>query len=162
MDETLMKLRILAKAESTLFKANARRASTQARLFALAIGLLLLTVVMVNIALYQYFSETQTPATAAVWVAGINAALAVVAIIAALRVKPGPEEAMVQDIREMALAELSADLDVARGEFNQVVEDLAKIKSGVSSAVGMFRSGGPGLGSVGPALGLITGMLGRR
>ena len=39
MDETLMKLRILAKAETTLLKANARRAAMRARLFAVAIGL---------------------------------------------------------------------------------------------------------------------------
>ena len=48
MEETILKLRILAKAETTLMKANARRAAMRARLFAMAIGLLLLTVVMVN------------------------------------------------------------------------------------------------------------------
>ena len=66
MEETILKLRILAKAETTLMKANARRAAMRARLFALAIGLLLLTVVMVNVAAFEYLSQTMSEAAAAV------------------------------------------------------------------------------------------------
>ena len=62
MDETLMKIRILIKAETTLLKASARRASMRGRLYAVAIGLILLTVIMVNLAAYQYLSETRSAA----------------------------------------------------------------------------------------------------
>jgi len=37
--------------------------------------------------------------------------------------------------------------------------DLEKIKAGVSSALGMFKSGGAGVSSIAPILGLITSML---
>ena len=159
MDETLLKLRILAKAETTLLKANARRAAMRGRLVALALGLLLLTVVMINVAMYQYLSETMSEAAAALAIAGINGALAVILIVSALRIKPGPEEAMVQDIREMAMAELSADFENVKDEFNQVAADLGNIKSGVSKALGLFKPGASAAGSITPVLGLITSML---
>ncbi len=159
MDETILKVRILAKAEMTLLKANAHRAAVRGRLFAIAIGLILITVLMVNLAAYQYLAETQSEAMSAMIVGLVNALLAVMLMISAMRVKPGPEEAMVREIREMAMSELSADIDNMKGEFAQVSDDLNKIKTGVSSALGVFRGGGSNLGAVGPALGLITAML---
>jgi hypothetical protein len=159
MDETLMKIRILIKAETTLLKASARRAGARGRLYAVAIGLFLLTVIMVNLAAYHYLSETRSAAAAALIVGLVNAVLAVVAIAMATRIQPGPEEAIVEEIREMALTELSADMDAVKEDFIQVKNDLEKIKTGVSSAFGMFKSGGAGLSSIAPILGLITSML---
>ncbi len=161
MDETLMKLRILAKAEATLLKANARRAALRARLFAIAIGLILLTVIMLNVAAYQYLLESMSAFQAALLVGAANAVLAVIAILLAARVQPGQEEAMVRDIREMALSELSGDVDLAKEEFVRLSGDLNRIRSNVSSALGLFKSGVPGVGSVSPALGIITKMLKR-
>lgn len=159
MDETLLKLRILAKAETTLLKAHARRAAARGRLYAMALGLLLLTVIMVNLAAYQYLSESMSEAAAALIIAGVNGALAVIMLVYASRIKAGPEEDMVQDIREMAMAELSTDLELVKDDFNQAVADLENIKSGVSRALGMFRGGGSSGASLGPVLGLITSML---
>lgn len=159
MEETILKLRILAKAETTLMKANARRAAMRARLFAMAIGLLLLTVVMINVAAFEFLSQTMTEAAAAATVALVNAVLAAIAILAATRVQPGPEEAMVQDIREMALAELSADLDGVKDEFNRVSTDLNNIRSGVGQALDFLKPGGSAAGSLMPVLSLITSML---
>ena len=75
MDETLMKIRILIKAETTLLKASARRAGMRGRLYAVAIGLVLLTVVMVNLAAYQFLAETVSPAAAALIVGIVNTLL---------------------------------------------------------------------------------------
>ena len=129
------------------------------RLYAVAIGLFLLTVIMVNLAAYQYLSETRSAAVAALIVSFVNGVLAVIAIVMAMRIQPGPEEAMVQEIRELALTELSADMDAVKEDFTQVKKDLEKIKNGVSSAFGMFKSGGTGVSSIAPILGLITSML---
>jgi hypothetical protein len=159
MDETLMKIRILIKAETTLLKASARRAGMRGRLYAVAIGLILLTVIMVNLSAYQYLSETRSAAAAALIVGFVNAVLAVIVIVMAMRIEPGPEEDMVRDIRELALTELSADMDAVKEDFTQVKNDLGKIKTGVSSALGMFKSGGAGVSSIAPILGLITSML---
>ena len=158
MDETLLKLKILTKAESTLIKANARRMALRARLFAMAIGLLLLMVVMLNVAAFEFFSEVMSEGAAGLTIAGINGFLALVVILVALRIQPGPEEAMVHDIREMALTELSADLDAVKGEFGRIRDDVNSIKSGLSRAKAMISPNAPG-GSLVPALGLITSML---
>lgn len=159
MEETMMKLRILVKAESTLIRAHLRRSAAQARLYVLAIGLLLLTVIMVNVALFEYFSSLYGPTYGALTVAGLNAFLAIVAMLWAGRIRPGPEEDMVKDIRQMALGELQADLDAAKSEFQEVTDELKNIRSSVHSAMGLFKRGGSGLGSLGPALGLVTSML---
>jgi len=105
MDETLMKIRILIKAETTLLKASARRAGMRGQLYAVAIGLILLTVIMVNLAAYQYLSETRSAAAAALIVSLVNAVLAVIVIVMAMRIQPGPEEGMVEDIPDLALTE---------------------------------------------------------
>ena len=159
MDETMMKLRILAKAEATLLKANTRRAAMRARLYAIAIGLVLLTVIMLNVAAYQYLLESMSAGRAALLVGLVNAVLAAVVVLFAMRIQPGPEEAMVRDIREMAMAELSGDVDMVKDEFARISGDLNRIRSNVSSALGIFKSGVPGAGSVGPVLGIITKML---
>jgi hypothetical protein len=159
MEETILKLRILAKAETTLMRASARRAAMRARLFAMAIGLLLLTVVMVNLAAFEFLSQTMSEAAAAGTMALVNGILAVIVIFGATRVQPGPEEAMVQDIREMALAELSADLDEVKDEFNRISSDLDSIRSGVGQALGFLKPGGSAAGSLMPVIGLITSML---
>lgn len=159
MEETILKLRILAKAETTLIKANVRRAAMRARLFAMAIGLLLLTVVMVNVAAFEFLSETMSEAAAAALMALVNGVLAVIVIVVAMRLQPGPEEAMVRDIREMALAELSADLDGVKDDFNRISSDLDTIRSGVGQALGLLKPGGSAAGSLVPLLGLITSML---
>mgnify|MGYP001555758688 FL=1 len=159
MEETMMKLRILVKAESTLIRAHLRRASAQARLYVLAIGLLLLTVIMVNVALFEYFSTVHGATIGALIVAGINAVLAIGAMLYAGRMRPGPEEDMVRDIREMALTELQADLDGVRSEFEQVTGELSKIRSNVNSALGLFKSGKSGMGAIGPAVSLVSALL---
>lgn len=159
MEETILKLRILAKAETTLMKASARRAAMRARLFAMAIGLLLLTVVMVNVAAFEFLSESMSEAAAAGLMALVNGILALIVIFAAARIQPGQEEAMVQEIREMALTELTADIDGVKDEFNRISTDVKTIRSNVSQALGFLRPGGSAAGSLTPLLGLITAML---
>ena len=158
MDETLLKLRILARAESTLIRASARRAAQRARYFGLALGLVLLTVIMVNVAAFHYLSEFRSSAEAALIVAGVNALLAIIVAILGLRVRPSTEEDMVREVRQLALQELSTDLDVVKEDLAQVTENVRQIRSGMNSAMGMVRSA-PGIGPLRPALKLITSML---
>ena len=140
MDETLLKIRVLTRAEMTLAKANARRIAARSRLYAVALGMVLLTVVMINIAAYEYLSTLKGNAVAALLVALANAVLAMVVIFAASRIKPGPEEEMVREIRELALTELSADADGLKRNFAQISSDIERIRSGFSSVSGAFGS----------------------
>jgi hypothetical protein len=159
MDETLLKLRVLTRAEMTLAKANARRMAARTRLYAIALGMILLTIIMINIAAYEYLSTLKGEAVAALLVALANAVLAVMVIFVASRIKPGPEEEMVKEIRELALKELSADADGIKQNFAQISSDIERIRSGFSSVTGVLGSAHSGLGSLGPLLGMLTGML---
>jgi hypothetical protein len=159
MDETLLKIRVLTRAEMTLAKANARRMAARSRLYAIAVGMILLTVVMINIAAYEYLSTLKGDAMAALLVALANAILAALVIFAATRIKPGPEEEMVREIRELALSELSADADGIRQNFARIGSDIERIRSGFSSVSGVLGSTHSGLGSLVPLLGMLTSML---
>jgi uncharacterized membrane protein (DUF485 family) len=159
MDETLLKLRVLTRAEITLAKANARRIAARSRLYAVALGMVLLTVVMLNIAAFEYLSTQMSDAMAAVTMAIVNAVLAMLLMFVATRIQPGPEEEMVKEIRDLALTELSADADGIRRRFTQISSDVERIRSGFSSVSGIFGSSGSSLGSLGPLLGMLTSML---
>ena len=156
MDETLLKLRILARAEMTLARANARRKGIKASLVIVALGLVLLTVILVNLAAYEHLSQTHSRDISAIILAAVNAVLAVIVLIVAGRQKPGPEEQMVEEIREMAMTELSADFEQVREGFSQVSDDVKKIKSGISTFTGAVGSAGSGLGGLAPVLSLLT------
>lgn len=159
MDETLLKVRVLTRAEMTLAKANARRIAARSRLYVIALGMILLTVIMVNIAAYEYLSGIKGEPVAALLVAVANAVLAIIVIFFASRIKPGPEEEMVREIRELALTELSADAEGIREKFTQISGDVERIRSGFSSVSGALGSAQAGLGSISPVLGLLTSML---
>lgn len=159
MDETLLKIRVLTRAEMTLAKANARRIAARTRLYVIALGMILLTVIMVNIAAYEYLSAIKGEPVAALIVASVNAVLAILVMYFASRIKPGPEEEMVKEIRELVLTELSADADVIKQKFAQVSSDVERIRSGFSSVSGALGSAQAGLGSISPVLGLLTSML---
>jgi uncharacterized integral membrane protein len=159
MDETLLKIRVLTRAELTLAKANARRIAARSRLYVIALGMILLTVIMINIAAYEYLSTLEGEPAAALIVAFANAVLAGLVILVASRIKPGPEEEMVKEIRELALTELSADADGIKQNFAQISSDIERIRAGFSAVSGALGSAQAGLGSLSPVLSLLTGML---
>ncbi len=159
MDETLLKIRVLTRAELTLAKANARRIAARSRLYVIALGMILLTVIMINIAAYEYLSTLESEPAAALIVAFANAVLAGLVILVASRIKPGPEEEMVKEIRELALTELSADADGIKQNFAQISSDIERIRAGFSAVSGALGSAQAGLGSLSPVLSLLTGML---
>ena len=154
MHELIMKLRILARAEITLARINARRVANRAILYAIAIGLVLLAVVMVNIGAYQLLAETVSNATAAFLVAAGNGVLAAFLLFAARPSQPGPEEQMVREIREMALTEVTADIDEMKADFAQLGTDVRRIRTGFS-LLGSGKSFGIGLAGLVPVIATI-------
>jgi hypothetical protein len=153
MDELLMKLRILARAEITLARINSQRIANRIKLLSIAIGAVLLTVVMVNVGAYQLLAETYSNATAAFLVAAGNAALAIALVLAARQLQPGPEEQMVREIREMALAEVTADVDAIKQDFTEIGDNVKRIRTGFAGL-----SSGGGIGSW-TGLASVVGML---
>jgi hypothetical protein len=157
MDETLMKIRILARAELTLVQVHGRLAARRTLLTAIGVGLIVLTVGAVNVGLFHLLTARIGDAGAAFAIAAINALLAGLFILTAGRLRPGPEERIVQEIREMALAELSVDANQLKEQIGEVTADLHRIRSGVGALTGSGGLGG--IASFGPALRLLIDAL---
>ena len=154
MDETLLKIRILARAELTLAQVHARVAARRGVLAIVAVGLFVLTVAMVNVGLFFVLSARFGQAGAAFAIATINAVLGTVIIAVAARLRPGPEEQLVHEIRDMALSELSAEATELKAQITAVTDDLERIRTGIGALTGSGGLGG--LGHLAPVLGLLT------
>jgi hypothetical protein len=91
MDDTLLKLRILTRAEVTLARVHGRVLAKRILLAALALGALLLTIGMLNLGAFELLETRHGGGPAAFIIAGVNGALAAVLLMVASRMKPGPE-----------------------------------------------------------------------
>jgi len=155
MNELIVKLRILARAEVTLFKADAQRRTSQAQLMAISIGCIFVGLVFVNAGLFFLLTESSIDSRAAFILAGGNFALAVVPFLLRKQAKAGPSEEMVREIREMAADEISKDISAFTDEVAAVSSSIKQLKSGISS----FGGGGGAMGALGPVLPLLIDLL---
>lgn len=140
MNEVMLKLRIWVHAETALLKINARRTGQRFTALAIALGLAILAVGMINIGIFELLAETYGRVKGAFYLAGANGLLAALVVVVAQRRKPGLEEEMVQEIREMALAELQADADEVKEEFQRIADRVRKIEDAVSGLMGSGSS----------------------
>jgi hypothetical protein len=148
MHETMMNLKILARAELTLARMDLQRAAYRATLYAVSIGMLLIALVMVNVGAYQLLAETYGNAVAAFLVAAGDGLLAAMMLLAVRRLKPGPEEQKVREIRDTALAEFTTQIDEIEADFALLGADLKRFRTGFSA----LRTGGSiGIGLLGVA-----------
>ena len=154
MNEMMLKLRIWARAETTLLKINARRTGNRFTALAIALGLAVLAVGMINIGIFELLAETYGRVKGAFYLAGANGLLAVVVVFLAQRSKPGLEEEMVNEIREMALAELQTDADEIKEEFDRIAARVMQIEEAVSALRGIGH--GSTLSSLGPVVDLAV------
>jgi hypothetical protein len=154
MNEIMLKLRIWARAETTLLKINARRTGNRFTTLAIALGFGILAVGMINIGIFELLAESYGRVKGAFYLAGFNALLAAVVVFIAQRIKPGLEEEMVSEIREMALAELQTDADEVKEELDRIAEHVKRIEKAVSAVRGV----GPGstLSSLSPVVDLAV------
>ena len=157
MNTSAQKIRLLTRAEMALLRIHMRVAAKQSALYATAILLVLLSVLMLNVAAYFALNESFGKDVAALIVAAVNAVLAIILMLIASRTKPGPEAEMAQEIRDLAVAEINADVDRIRDGVNEVRADVQRIRSGFSGLVG----GGSGFSllQLGPLLDLLIGIL---
>jgi hypothetical protein len=156
MNEFIVKLRMLARAEVTLFKADAARRTNQALLAAISIGCLFVGLVFVNMGIFFMLTESDLDARAAFILAAGNIGLALVPMLLRRNAKPGPEEAMIREIREMAAAEISKDISGISDDFGALADSVKQVKSGISSFSG---SGHGAIGMLAPVLPLVIDLL---
>ncbi len=155
MNELIVKLRILARAEVTLFKADAQRRANMALLAAISIGCVFVALVFINVGAFFVLTESDIDARAAFILAGANLVLAAIPYLMRRQSGPGPEEQLVREIREMAVEEISKDVSAVTDDIAAVGAALRQVKAGVSSIGG----GGGALGAIGPLLPLVIDLL---
>ena len=155
MNELIVKLRILARAEVTLFKADAQRRANMALLAAISIGCVFVALVFINVGAFFALTDSEVDSRAAFILAAANLGLAVIPFLMRRQSAPGPEEQMVREIREMAVEEISKDVSAVTDELAGVGAGIRQLKAGVSS----FGGSGGALGAIGPLLPLIIDLL---
>ena len=155
MSDTVQKLRVLARIEIALLKIYLRLLARQTVLCAAGLLAALLAVAMVNVALYLFLAESLVPHAAALIVAVVNGILTVGLFLTAQRSRLGPETAVVEETRDIAVAGLQADVEAVRQNLNQVKADVQRIRSGLG---GVFQGGGflRGLLHAGPLIEVLT------
>ena len=128
------KLRILARAEMALAQIRVKRTGFQAALFAVAALFALVGLALLNLAAYNALVPRLGPALAALAVGGANLLLAAIAVIVALKARPGSaDEKMAQEIRDLASDEIKKDVDEVRDDINRISDEIAGIRAGISS-----------------------------
>lgn len=159
MDELVVKLRLLAKAELILLRLHLRRTVKQAAFYIVAALLAVLAVGMLNVALYLYLAPILESARAALVVALADIGLAAVVILAAGRLHLGPEADAANALRELTMTELVADIERVKTQIADLSDDVKKIRSAVT---GFMSLGSVGLPSVLQWLPVILGLFRRK
>ncbi len=145
MDEFPTKVRLLLKAEMILFRLQLRRTVQQAAFYIAAALLAVLAAGMLNIALYLYFAPRLDNAGAALAVAMVDIVLAAAAVVAAGRLRLGPEVDAAKALREAAMAELAEDAERAKTQIADLHDDIKRIRTAVT---GFMSFGGVNLTSL--------------
>lgn len=145
MDEFLIKMRLLLKAEMILFRLQLRRTLQQAAFYIAAVLLAVLAAGMLNIALYLYLAPRLDNASAALAVAIVDIVLAVVTVVVAGHLRLGPEVDAVRALREAAMAELIADAERVKTQIADLHDDIKRIRTAVT---GFLSFGGVNLASL--------------
>jgi len=145
MEEFLVKIRLLLKAEMILFRLQLRRTVLQATFYIAAVLLVVLAVGMLNIALYLYFAPRLDNAGAAFAVAIVDIVLAVVSVVVAGRVRVDPEVDAVNALREATMAKLTEDAERVKTQIADLHDDIKQIRTAVT---GFLSFGGVNLTSL--------------
>lgn len=159
MDEFLVKMRLLLKAEMILFRLQLRRTVQQAAFYIAAVLLAVLAAGMLNIALYLYLAPRLDNASAALAVAIVDIVLAAVAVVVAGHLHLGPEVDAVKALREAAMAELTADAKRVKTQIADLHDDIKRIRTAVT---GFLSFGGVNLTSLFQWVPVLLRVLSRR
>ncbi len=159
MDEFLIKMRLLLKAEMILFRLQLHRTVQQAAFYIAAALLAVLAAGMLNIALYLYLAPRLDSSSAALAVAIVDIVLAVVAVVAAGQLRLGPEVDAAKALREAAMAELTADAERVKTQIADLHDDIKRIRTAVT---GSLSFGGVDLTSLFQWVPVLLRVLSRR
>ena len=132
MDDILIKIRLMLKAEIILLRLQLRRTVQQAAFYIAAALLAVLAVGMLNIALYQCLAPRLGNASAALMVAIVDIVLAAASVVAAGRLHLGPEVDAARALREGAMANLAEEAEHVKTQIAEIQDDVKRIRTAVT------------------------------
>jgi hypothetical protein len=133
MDEFLIKLRILLKAEMMLLRLHIRRSVKQTAFYIVAALLAVLSAAMLNVALYFSMVPRLEGTGAALVVALVDLVLAIAVIAYAGRMDLGPEEASAKALAELSMTELASDVERATRHVRDLEDDVRQVRSALTN-----------------------------
>jgi hypothetical protein len=157
MDPMLQRLALLLRAEALGLRIRAKQAARSAAFTAAAIAMALLSFTLLNLCAYNALASIYSQTIAALILAVVDAAIAWVLFMQARSGTPTPEEAMVDELRALALAELSNDAARLKAQLGHLQKQVTKIGEGISRDPLQF-----GLSSIGPILAIASRLFSRR
>jgi heme exporter protein D len=160
MENLLQRLALLARTEALDLRLRTRRAVRAAVLLATALACALFAFAFVNYCVFVWLAQSQGPTLAALVLAAIDAVLAIALLAAANRRTPTTEEAMVDELRALTLAELGNDAERIKANLEVIQQQIARIGDGISRVTGDPLQ--IGLSTIGPLLGLAARLMHRK
>ena len=134
--ETLVRnLKLLWKSDRMLAEIRLKLVAQKIVLFVLAGLGGLFALGMLNMAVFFAIQETLGSAIAALLVGLGNLLLAGILLLVVQRLDTGPEAKVVEEVREMALANIEAEAKAFQSELRLVRDEIADMRSGITSLV---------------------------
>ncbi len=134
--ETLVRnLKLLWKSDRMLAEIRLKLVAQKIILFVLAGLGGLFALGMLNMAIFFAIQETLGSAIAALLVGLGNLLLAGILLLVVQRLDTGPEARVVEEVREMALADIEAEAKAFQSELRLVRDEIADMRSGITSLV---------------------------
>ena len=161
MDPLLQRLALLLRAEALGLRIRAKHAARSAAFIAAAIAVALFAFALLNLCAFNVLVSMFGQTTAALILAAVDAALAWLLFVQAQRRTPTSEEAMVDELRALALAELANDTARLKAQLGHLQQQVTNIGEGISRVT----HGDPwqfGLSSIGPILSIASRLFTRR
>ena len=134
MSDAMMKMQVLTRAELALAQIRLQRSLRQAAWLAMAGLVGLVSLAMMDVAIYHALTPWRGPAIAALSIAVLNGVLAAMFVAVAQRIAANvSEERLAQQMRDLAAAELNNDVEQVRAELAEVSQAARKVRSGLSA-----------------------------
>jgi hypothetical protein len=148
-------LHLLFRTEKALAKAKLRL-STRKMVLAVGVGVtVLFSIAMLNVAGYFALEDNVGKATAALLVAAADLLVAGVLLVITNTLHAAPEEQMVREVRDLAIAEIEAEAANVQKHLLQIQEDVRSMRH---TLVGFTRHPINALtsGAIVPAVSILT------
>ena len=134
--ETLVRnLKLLWKSDRMLAEIRLKLVAQKIVLFVLAGLGGLFALGMLNMAIFFAIQETLGSAIAALLVGLGNLLLAGILLLVLQRLDTGPEARVVEEVREMVLADIEAEAKAFQSELRLVRDEISDMRSGITSLV---------------------------